>query len=78
MVSRYMKICQDCQVQGKEYYTDVCQHGPAGWGPQDVFILFYQHRISFRMVKTAVDEAKRKYEKWFGATPVVVPPWKTF
>lgn len=58
MVCKYRKICKDYQCKAK-VFTQMSASLDKQMGTPDLFILF-TNTVSHKMVKTAVDEAKRK------------------
>ena len=58
MVCQYMKICKNYKCKAK-IFTQMSASMDKQMGTPDLFILFTK-TVSHKMVKTAVDEAKRK------------------
>ena len=58
MVWQYMKICKNYKCKAK-IFTQMSASMDKQMGTPDLFILF-TNTVSHKMVKTAVDEAKRK------------------
>lgn len=58
MVCQYMKICKKYKCKAK-VFTQMSASLDKQLGSPDMFILF-TNTVSHKMVKTAVDEAKRK------------------
>lgn len=58
MVCQYRKICKSYQCKAK-IFTQMSASMDKQMGSPDLFILF-TNTVSHKMVKTAVDEAKRK------------------
>ena len=58
MVCQYMKICKKHNCKAK-IFTQMSASMDKQMGTPDLFILF-TNTVSHKMVKTAVDEAKRK------------------
>ena len=58
MVCQYMKICKTYTCKAK-IFTQMSASMDKQMGTPDLFILF-TNTVSHKMVKTAVDEAKRK------------------
>lgn len=58
MVCQYQKICKNYQCKAK-VFTQMPASLNKQMGTPDLFILF-TNTVSHKMVKTAVDEAKRK------------------
>lgn len=58
MVCQYMKICKNYKYKAK-VFTQMSASLDKQLGSPDLFILF-TNTVSHKMVKTAVDEAKRK------------------
>ena len=58
MACQYRKICKDYQCKAK-VFTQMSASLDKHMGTPDLFILF-TNTVSHKMVKTAVDEAKRK------------------
>ena len=57
-VCQYMKICKNYKCKAK-IFTQMSASMDKQMGTPDLFILF-TNTVSHKMVKTAVDEAKRK------------------
>lgn len=58
MVCQYMKICKSYKCKAK-VFTQMSASMDKQMGTPDLFILF-TNTVSHKMVKTAVDEARRK------------------
>ncbi|MCI8584906.1 MAG: DUF2325 domain-containing protein [Lachnospiraceae bacterium] len=58
MVCQYIKICKNYKCKAK-VFTQMSASMNKQMGSPDLFILF-TNTVSHKMVKTAVDEAKRK------------------
>ena len=58
MVCQYMKVCKNYKCKAK-IFTQMSASMDKQMGTPDLFILF-TNTVSHKMVKTAVDEAKRK------------------
>ena len=58
MVCQYRKICKNYQCKAK-VFTQMSASLDKQMGTPDLFILF-TNTVSHKMVKTAVDEARRK------------------
>lgn len=58
MVGQYQKICKSYRCKAK-VFTQMSASMDKQMGSPDLFILF-TNTVSHKMVKTAVDEAKRK------------------
>lgn len=58
MVGRYMKICKNYKCKAK-VFTQMSASMDKQMGTPDLFILF-TNTVSHKMVKTAVEEAKKK------------------
>lgn len=59
MVSQYMRICRNYKYRAK-VFTQMSASMDKQIGSPDLFILF-TNTVSHKMIKTAVDEARRKH-----------------